>query len=228
MATQIQSVANELRRRLMSGAYPPGERLLEVQLSAELGASRTPVRLAFVELAKGGLLERLATRGFRGKAFDARALSDAIDVRGVLEGMAARVAAEHGLAAAEDEALKACVEEGRVLLRESSAQGAAIDAPRWIRMNANFHATLVRACGNQALADALAQVSRLPLAGAAALSLHGVAPTLERSFIERAQQDHEDIVAAVRAREGARAEALMREHARRSRDNKRELLTGQR
>ena len=212
MATQIQSVANTLRQRLMSGAYPPGERLLEVQLSAELGASRTPIRLAFEELAKEGLLERLPTRGFRVKAFDAKALSDAIEVRGTLEGMAARIASEHGLSSAD----------------EAAPQGAAIDAPRWIRMNAGFHAALVRACGNQALADALAQVSRLPLAGAAALSLHGVAPTLERSFIERAQQDHEDIVAAVRAREGTRAEALMREHARRSRDNKRALLMGQR
>jgi GntR family transcriptional regulator of vanillate catabolism len=55
--------------------------------------------------------------------------------------------------------------------------------------------------------------------------LHGIAPQLEHAFIQRAQQDHEDILGAILAGEGARAESLMREHARRSRDNKRILLT---
>jgi GntR family transcriptional regulator of vanillate catabolism len=71
-------------------------------------------------------------------------------------------------------------------------------------------------------------VDKLPLASASALSLGGAAPALELAFLQRAQQDHEDIVDALQAHEGARAEALMREHARRSRDNKRELLTGSR
>ena len=65
MATQIHTVTHELRRRLMTGAYAPGARLVELQLSAELGASRTPIRLAFEELAREGWLERLPTRGFR-------------------------------------------------------------------------------------------------------------------------------------------------------------------
>jgi GntR family transcriptional regulator of vanillate catabolism len=48
---------------------------------------------------------------------------------------------------------------------------------------------------------------------------------LEFGFIQRAQSDHEDVLAALLAGEGGRAEALMREHAHRSRDNKRELMT---
>jgi GntR family transcriptional regulator, vanillate catabolism transcriptional regulator len=197
-------------------------------VTAELGASRTPIRLAFEELTKEGLLERLPTRGFRVKAFNAKELADAIDVRGALEGMAARLVAERGLAPQDLAAMQRCVEEGAALLREAAQQDLLIDAERWIAMNASFHATLVRAADNSALASALAHVSKTPLAGAAALSLHGMSPTLEYTFIQRAQQDHEDIVAALQAGEGARAEALMREHARRSRDNKRELLTGQR
>ena len=82
--------------------------------------------------------------------------------------------------------------------------------------------------GNKALSAALEHVAKAPLASAAALSLGGTLPALELAFLQRAQQDHEDILAALQAHEGARAEALMREHARRSRDNKRELLTGRR
>lgn len=228
MSTQIHVVSNELRRRVVSGAYAPGERLVELRIAADMQVSRTPVRLAFEELTKEGLLERLPTRGFRVTTFDATDLADAIEVRGTLEGMAARLAAERGLAPADRNALQACVELGRALLQEAAAQGLRIDAARWTAMNADFHATLVRAAGNAALASALALVSKRPLAGAAALALHGIAPELEYAFIERAQLDHADLLAALQAREGARAEALMREHARRSRDNKRELLTGRR
>ena len=87
-----------------------------------------------------------------------------------------------------------------------------------------FHAALVEAAGNSTLASALAHVSKTPMAGAGALSLNGVLPLLEYRFIQRAQTDHEDVLAALLAGEGARAEALMREHAHRSRNNKRELI----
>jgi len=226
VATQILTVANELRRRIASGIYAPGERLVELQLSAELGASRTPIRLAFEELTKEGLLERLPTRGFRVRAFDADELADAIDVRGVLEGMAARLASERGLDNSARSVLQDCVQEGRDLLEAAAAGDLRIDARRWIAMNTRFHATLMEAACNAALASTMAHIARMPLVGPQALSLHGIAPRLEYTFIQRAQQDHEDLLASLLAGEGTRAEALMREHARRSRDNKRILLTG--
>lgn len=226
MAKQIHSVANELRRRIVSGHFAPGERLVELVLSRELGASRTPIRLAFEELEKDGLLERLPTRGFRVRQFNPADIGDAIDVRGTLEGMAARLVAERGASPEVLDMLDACVEEGRLVLQEAAARDFQLDARRWIAMNARFHATLSHGCGNRVLAAALEFVARSPLAGAAALSLHGIAPRLEYRFIARAQQDHEDIVGALRRGEGARVEALMREHAWRSRENKRELLTG--
>lgn len=225
MATQIHTVANELRRRIATGVYAPGERLVELQVSAELGVSRTPIRLAFEELAREGLLKRLPTRGFRVNEFNADELADAIDVRGVLEGMAARLVSERRLSEADSAVMQRCVSEGQALIDAAARDGFRIDAPRWMAMNALFHATLVRAAGNSALASAIAHVVKTPLAGAATLTLHGVAPQLEYRFIQRAQQDHEDLVKALLAGEGARAEALMREHARRSRDNKRVLLT---
>ncbi len=224
MSTQIQLVVNEIRRRVMLGEYAAGERLVELKVSAELGVSRTPIRLAFEELAKDGVLERLATRGFKVKRFDRKSLSDAIDVRGVLEGMAARILIEVGVETQVRDDLSACIEDGRQLLMAASANAGKIDASKWMRMNAKFHATLVNASENVALIEALRHVSKNPMASAATLSLTGRAPELEHTFIERAQRDHEDILEALLAREGSRVEALMREHARRSRDNKNRLL----
>jgi GntR family transcriptional regulator, vanillate catabolism transcriptional regulator len=228
MASQIHLVVNELRRRIVAGELVPGTRLVELALAAQLGVSRTPIRLAFEELEKQGLLERLSTRGFRVRQLTVDDISDAIDVRGVLEGMAVRLAAERSPGAETLAELQRCVAEGQDLIREAAHNQDTVDLARWIPMNARFHACLMAAAANKALASALTHVDKLPLASASALSLGGAAPALELAFLQRAQQDHEDIVDALQAHEGARAEALMREHARRSRDNKRELLTGSR
>jgi GntR family transcriptional regulator of vanillate catabolism len=225
MSSQIDYTTQELRRRILSGQVAPGERMVELELSAQLAVSRTPIRIALGELEKEGLLERLPTRGFRVRQFSVDEITNAVDVRGVLEGMAARQAAERGITPETRAGLQACIDEGRVLLQEAEASGHVIDAARWVPMNARFHGALVQAAGNSTLASALAHVSKTPMAGAGALSLNGALPLLEFGFIQRAQSDHEDVLAALLAGEGARAEALMREHAHRSRDNKCELIT---
>jgi GntR family transcriptional regulator of vanillate catabolism len=224
MSTQIQLVINEVRRRVVMGEYAAGERLVELKVSAELGVSRTPIRLAFEELTKDGVLERLPTRGFKVRHFDSKSLSDAIDVRGVLEGMAARILAEIGIEKKVREDLNLCIHEGRSLLEAASNNGGKIDVSKWMHMNAKFHLTMVNASANVVLIEAFRLVSKNPLASAASVSLTGRAPELEHAFIERAQKDHEDIFEALLVKEGSRVEALMREHARRSRDNKIRLM----
>jgi GntR family transcriptional regulator of vanillate catabolism len=141
--------------------------------------------------------------------------------------MAARTLAEHGAPAATLQALRACLDEGRALLEAATPSGQISDPMGWAAMNARFHQALVQGAGNPALASALAHVAKTPMAAAGALGFSGVQPALELAFLARAQSDHADIVAAIEAREGARAEALLREHARRSRDNKRKLLQAQ-
>lgn len=224
MSSQIDYTIDRLRQQVLSGALAPGARMVELELSAQLAVSRTPIRIALAELEKEGLLERLPTRGFRVRQFTVDEIANAVDVRGVLEGMAARSAAERGLSAEIKARLQDCITEGRLLLEKAEAAGHVIDAARWVPMNARFHAALVEAAGNSTLASALAHVSKTPMAGAGALSLNGVLPLLEYRFIQRAQTDHEDVLTALLAGEGARAEALMREHAHRSRNNKRELI----
>ncbi|MES2400501.1 MAG: GntR family transcriptional regulator [Pseudomonadota bacterium] len=224
MSSQIDFTIDQLRQQILSGKFAPGERMVELELSAQLAVSRTPIRIALAELEKEGLLERLPTRGFRVRQFTVDEIANAVDVRGVLEGMAARSAAERGLSADIAQRLHDCINEGRLLLEKAEAAGYVLDAARWVPMNARFHAALLEAAGNSTLTSALAHVSKTPMAGAGALSLNGVLPLLEYKFIQRAQSDHEDVLAALIAGEGARAESLMREHAHRSRNNKRELI----
>ncbi|CAN5305064.1 GntR family transcriptional regulator [soil metagenome] len=226
MASQIDHVIQQLRSRILAGTLAPGERVIELQTAAELDVSRTPLRIALGELEKEGLLERLPTRGFRVRAFSLDAISDAIDVRGALEGLAAQRAAELGLDDHALASLRSCVEEGRSLVEAARVDDMRLDAAAWIAMNARFHETLVTAAGNEVLAQALALVSKAPMAGAGSLGLNGQLPVLEFTLISRAQQDHEEVVAAIVAREGSRARALMVEHARRSRDNKRKVMAG--
>lgn len=226
MASQIERVTSELRRRILAGRWAPGERMVELALAAELDVSRTPLRIAFGELETEGLLERLPTRGFRVRQVTLDQVAQAIDVRGVLEGMAARLVAESGPSAGLLRALQDCVEEGRALLDAPASGAAPVDGQAWAAMNARFHRALVQAAGNPVLESALAHVARTPMAAPGALGINGRMPALESEFLRRAQFDHEDVVNALAAREGQRAEALMREHARRSRDNKRRLLAG--
>ncbi len=224
MSSQIDYTINALRGKILEGELKPGERMVELELSAQLSVSRTPIRIALGELEKEGLLEHLPTRGFRVRQFTVQEIANAVDVRGALEGMAARLAAEQGLSPETSSELQACISEGRELLDKAQSDGHLIDAARWVPMNARFHNALVLAARNTTLASALAHVSKTPMAGAGALSLNGMLPMLEYSFIQRAQSDHEDVLAALLAAEGTRAEALMREHAHRSRNNKRELI----
>ena len=220
MASLIERVTSELRRRILSGKIAAGERIRELEWAPELGVSRTPLRLALVELEKQGLVERLGARGYHVRSITMGEVAEAIDVRGLLEGFAARLAAEAGLTQEHCDILKACVNEGRQLLDAADAAGGIVDGASWASMNARFHSTVVNAASGKSLQAALAQVTKSPLADAGALGISGTQPALELQYLRRAQSDHEDVLQAMIAREGARAEALMREHARRSRDNK--------
>ncbi|AZY48206.1 GntR family transcriptional regulator [Bordetella avium] len=225
MAAQIDKVISELRDMILSGEIAPGERIVELQFAARLGVSRTPLRIAMTELETEGLLERLPSRGFRVRAFTVEEIGDAVDVRGVLEGMAVRLLAERGVSDEVLASLKETVEAGRQLLAPAARNPETlVDARAWGRINQRFHDILCQAAGNRALLSALEHNNKTPLAGPAALTLPSTPSLLETPYVLRAQADHEDLLRAITRREAARAESLMREHAYRSRENKRVML----
>src|SRR5918992_2833687 len=83
-----------LRELLLNGVFKPGERVPYLRLVDELLVSRTPLRIALMTLSHEGVLEALPGGGFVVHEFTRTDIDDAIELRGVLEGMAARLAAE--------------------------------------------------------------------------------------------------------------------------------------
>ncbi|OZI18172.1 hypothetical protein CAL18_13805 [Bordetella genomosp. 7] len=224
MSSQVNYVVSSLRSMILGGQLEPGDRIRELHVAAQLGVSRTPIRLAFSQLESEGLLERLPTRGFQVRAFSVEEIADAIEVRGALEGMAARRLSESGVPPGLVGELEDCVRQGRRLLEAADARpGSSVDPYEWSRMNGRFHGLIVTSAGSNALARAIAQNNKTPLAAASALALTAKAG-LETTLLRSAQADHEKIVEALREGGSARIEWLLREHARLSADSKRQLI----
>ena len=87
-----------LREMILAAELPAGARIAELTLVDKLGVSRTPIRTALMKLEQEGLLESLTNGGYAVRTFTERDVSDAIELRGTLEGLAARLAAERGCA----------------------------------------------------------------------------------------------------------------------------------
>lgn len=210
--SQLEHVTGLLRERILSGAFEPGERLMEVPLAELLGTSRTPVRLALSVLQQERLVVAAGPRrGFLVNSFTLEEVFQAIEARGTLEGMAARIAAERGLPADAATRLRACVQEGDALLAQD------ISAEGWgearIANNAAFHAALVDAARHRAIAIALEPLNRIPLTAPTAMVLRTRDRAADLHRLRRAHDDHKDILAAIEAGQGSRAEMLVREHA---------------
>src|SRR5688500_12134333 len=113
--SQQARVLVQLRDLILKGGFAPGERLAEIHLAEKLGASRTPVRLALGALEREGLVSASDSGGYFMRRFTPKEIQDAIDVRGHLEGMAARLLAEHGAPRPLLLSLRECVSDGDAL-----------------------------------------------------------------------------------------------------------------
>lgn len=216
MSVTVEDAVTRLRHRLLDGGYGPGTALREVAVAEDLGVSRTIARLAMATLEGDGLLVREPNRGTRLRRFTLSDIVDAISVRGALEGLAARLAAERGLDGRSEAALAEAVAAGIRILE------GPFDRSAWIAANRAFHAALLDASANWAVAASVARLSTLPLVSPDAILFGEGAPgDAARAQLRGALDEHARVLDALRARQGSRAEALMREHAETSARNKR-------
>jgi len=205
------SVVATLRQLIVSGRLAAGERLAEIPVADSLGVSRTPVRLAFRALEQEGLLEKAGKRGYVVRRFSEADVRSAIEVRGTLEGLAARHLAERGLTEPVRATLADCIAEGHAVL----ARGHLVedDIARWSRLNQRFHDAIVQAHDSHVIADAIARNNHLPFASADSIALDRDALPAEYEKLRIAQLQHQLVFDALQQRESARVEMLMREHA---------------
>lgn len=200
-----------LRDRILLGDLAQGDRVSEVALAEELGISRTPLREAMRELVDQGLLEKLSTGGCRVSTFTKRDVQDAIALRGLLEGAVFRIAAERGITSDQKAACEDILDDIDTALGDTPA---AINFDLYVATNQRFHDELASLCDSQVMLAELARISKRPMAGPSAfLNDQAMAPRTLRS-LHVAQEQHRAMLDAIANREGARAEALAREHAR--------------
>lgn len=199
-----------LRSLVLKGNFDEGQRLSEVAMAEQLGISRTPLRQAMDRLVAEGLLERIETGGCRVATFTKHDIADAIQIRGVIEGTAARMAAERG----GDPAHLSAASDALDAIDIALGQPDGIDFDSYVQENAQFHDVLARLSKSSLIAREIARMSRLPFASPSAfLSEQAAIPDFQDS-LRFAQRQHRAILEAIVNREGTRAEALTREHAR--------------
>ena len=204
----------ELRKRILNGEIEGGTRLYEVPLAEMLEISRTPVREALARLAEEGLLDRNSGGGYAVRSFGLEDVIDSIEIRAVLEGTAVRLAAERGVA---DEKLRAVRD---VLARLDGCFGTTpddVDIERYLDLNLEFHRALSQLPGSRMLEREIDRACKLPFASPSGLIPDMARVGFFRKLLVLGQEQHHAIVDAIAAREGSRAEAMAREHARTSR-----------
>jgi DNA-binding GntR family transcriptional regulator len=198
-ADSVVDLAYErIRALILDGDVLPGARLGQVELAEQLGVSRTPVREALGRLTGEGLVEFLPNRGFRAAGLVLDQVVRRLEVRLLLEPGMARLAAERRapehLAALADAIDREAAAASRV---------AAHDASR------AFHLVLAEATGNPELVSVFSGLWVVEV-GRRLLARRSV----ESEWRGADASEHRAIAAAVDARDGDRAAALMETHIR--------------
>jgi GntR family transcriptional regulator of vanillate catabolism len=214
--TQTTKALLELRELLLSGEFEPGERLSELPLVERLGVSRTPLRLALASLEHEGLLESRPGGGYSVHEFTRRDIDDAIELRGVLEGTAARLAAERGVGRRLLSKMRACAEHMEAVVHDEDGVDSFVS---YVTLNEMFHARLVEAADSPVLERAIEQALSLPFASPSAFVLAQAELERSREILIVALSQHRAMLEALERRQGARAEAVTREHARLASEN---------
>lgn len=189
-------VFSVLRKALRDGVFQPGDRLREEEIAEHFQVSRTPVRDALRRLLERRLLEASGGRGLMVRRLDRAEVFELYQMREILEGTAARLAAENVTAAEV------------ALLKELHAAFAAADNPQaWAQINKQFHDTIVGAVRNRYYHSPLEELQDfLALLGKTTFAVEGRAST--------AIEEHGRILEAVAARDPDGAERAAREHIR--------------
>ena len=213
-----------LREMILAGELAGGARIAEVAVSELLGVSRTPVRSALMRLEQEGLLESLPNGGYAVRTFSERDVADAIELRGTLEGLSARLAAERGAPPVVLREARACLRRIDELLRQPALDDAAFS--RYVAFNEEFHRLLSEMAGSALIAKQMERVINLPFASPSGFVVVQANSPAARDMLLIAQDQHGQVLDAIENREGSRAEALMREHSRIAQRNLREALHG--
>jgi DNA-binding GntR family transcriptional regulator len=194
-APRSQQVSEQIRAMILGGRLKPGERLVEESLSAELSVSRVPVREALLALSAQGLVSLEPRRGATVAEITPRIVAELVEVRALLEGLNARLAAQR-----HDPEIVALL---RDTLERGNAAATAGTREELAGLNAEFHERLGEASRNSVLSDVMRGLrERTSLA----FAING------RARAREDWQEHAGILAAVIAGDSELAALLANRH----------------
>jgi DNA-binding GntR family transcriptional regulator len=198
------AAARLLRQAILSGELAAGQVLGEESLARQLGISRTPIREALLRLHSDGLVDMPPNRPAAVRSFSSADLYEMHSVRALLEGHAARIAAER-LTDADFAALEAsCTRYGKLQKEDK-------DLPKLVDENFAFHGIIVEAAASERLMAMIRQVSAVPL-------IYKSYMTYSAENRTQAWKDHLGILEALKARDAAESERRMKAHIEWARD----------
>ncbi|MBV9324309.1 MAG: GntR family transcriptional regulator [Chloroflexi bacterium] len=199
-----ERVYRGLREQILTGSLAPGSRLVELQLAQHFAVSRTPIREALKRLIAEGVVVADPVHGMIVRNVDPAEVEDIYVIREWLDGLAARLGAAHA----------SSVDLTRLHLLNELMRDSAL-AQRWeavVQINIKFHEVLYSASCNERLAtigrslqDAVARYSPRALS--------------DPKRVAAVLREHEDIVAALEARNADAAESAARRHLAAARHN---------
>lgn len=193
----VDDAAQALRSAILNGRLRAGTRLRQTDLADQLAISRTPIREALVRLQDEGLVELLPGGGVRVKLLALDEAVELYDLREVLDGLAARLAARHADAASLARLERALDRMARCLERD--------DPNQWFPAHVSFHDEIFRSSGHRRLQS---------LSSVVKLSIRHFHPLLLQTphRLADAYREHHAIFEALAARDGEQAERLARAH----------------
>lgn len=188
------SIRGRVVAMLRAGTLGPGDRLMEADLAARFRTSRTPVREALRQLEAEGLVSHVPRVGATVRRLDYSEVVELYEMRAVMEGTAARLAARMASAV-----------ELAALAEVNLALAEATEPARAAALNRVFHARLLDAARNRFLSQAALGLERT-------MSILGPSTLGDAARAAAAVEEHAAVLDALSARDGGQAEALMRRH----------------
>lgn len=196
--TLREKILETIREAILRGQLKPGEKVAEPELAERFGISRTPIREAFRQLESEGYLTVIPRKGAVVTSLSERAVEEFYAIKSILEGYAARMAAEN-LSPRDIERLEAINQR----LAQLADEG---DVKTFFKVHNEFHELFIKAADNEKLLELINQLmlkfNRLRLAS---LSLPG--------RMQISVQEHKKIIEAFKNKDGELADNLVRKTA---------------
>ena len=210
-------LAARIRNDIVTGTYGADERLSEARLCTTHNVSRTPVRLALRLLEREGLIRRNEGRGYIVQSPSVDDILQAVQVRGHLESLAARLMAQEPDRADHLPAMDRAIDTIDALIETGSVNDEMIRKMQ--AANRLFHSTILAACGNDYVGYTCDQISHLPMLAVGSMvfdrEVFDAPDQCERGLfrLRLGNAQHRVIFEAIEKGDAVRAEGMMREHS---------------